>query len=318
MDNYRNYNPAASIIMNCRNGEEYLREALDSVYAQSYKNWEIIFWDNASSDDSAAIAQSYDVRLRYFKNAQTLTLGEARNLAMTKARGRYVAFLDCDDKWLPYTLERQTSLLDGRSDVDFVYGNYFRMFMPQIDNLVLGLRGRQPEGEVFGHFLCNYPVGLQTVMLRMDAVKRLNSGFDEHLELAEEYDFFMRILFKSKALYIDEPLAIYRVHQNMSSRKLLHKHPAEIRYILDKLKKMDNSIETKYASQIKYYEAKLGYWYAKVEMERGNSVFARARLVPYKFTSYIFFILYTFTYLPPIFWQWLHHHKMKGKFRWLS
>ena len=56
--------PLVSVIMNCFNGEKYLHEAIDSVYAQSYHNWEIIFWDNASTDDSACIAKTYDNKLK--------------------------------------------------------------------------------------------------------------------------------------------------------------------------------------------------------------------------------------------------------------
>lgn len=318
MNNTDSHNPLVSIIMNCRNAEEYLREALDSIYAQSYTNWEIIFWDNASTDGSAAVAKSYDSKLRYFKSDQGLTLGMARNLAMAEAKGRYLAFLDCDDKWLAQKLGKQVSVLESRNDIDFVYGNYFRVIMPKTDRLILGLRGRQPEGDVFGRFLYNYPVNLQTVMLRMDVINRLESKFDDNFEVSEEFDFFMRILFKTKALYIDEPLAIYRLHQNMSSQKLLHKYPVEMGYILDKLKKMDDSVKQKYAPQIKYYEAKLGYWYAKVEMERYNSKSARSRLEPYRFVDFNFLILYLFTYLPPVLWKWLHRYKMESKLRWLS
>ena len=94
--------PLVSIIMNCFNGEEFLCEAIDSVYAQSYTNWEIIFWDNASTDQTASIAKSYDKKLKYFRTSKTTSLGEARVAATKKARGKYLAFLDVDDKkyWL--------------------------------------------------------------------------------------------------------------------------------------------------------------------------------------------------------------------------
>ena len=59
--------PLVSVIMNCYNGETYLREAIDSIYAQTYQNWEIIFLDNASTDDSANIAKSYDKKIKYLK-----------------------------------------------------------------------------------------------------------------------------------------------------------------------------------------------------------------------------------------------------------
>src|SRR3989338_4134513 len=85
MDKAGTVDPLVSVIMNCRNGERYLREALDSVYAQSYTNWEIIFWDNASTDGSADIAKSCGPKLRYFKSEQSFPLGKARNLAIAEA-----------------------------------------------------------------------------------------------------------------------------------------------------------------------------------------------------------------------------------------
>ncbi len=307
-------NPLVSIIVNCRNSQTYLSESLDSIYAQSYANWEIIFWDNASTDDSAAIAKSYGEKVHYFKSLEPLTLGKARNMAMAKARGKYLAFLDCDDKWLPDKIKKQVDVLETKTDIDFVYGNYFRLIMPDTSRLILALRGRQPAGDVFGPFLYSYPVNLQTVMLRMEAVNRLELKFDDRFEVSEEFDFFMRILFKSKAFYIDEPLAVYRLHKDMSSQKLLYKYPVEAGVILDKLKNIDSSVLQKYASQIKYFEAKLRYWYARNEMERNNPGAARLKLAPYRFTDGKFFVLYIFTFLPPTAWKWLHRFKMESGF----
>ena len=80
-----------SVIMNCLNGDRYLSEAIESVYAQTYPNWEIVFWDNASIDDSSKIAKSYGDRVRYFRNDTTYRLGKVRNLAVSQAQGEYIA-----------------------------------------------------------------------------------------------------------------------------------------------------------------------------------------------------------------------------------
>jgi glycosyltransferase involved in cell wall biosynthesis len=309
MSNVTDNNPLVSIIMNCRNGQEYLREAIDSIFAQSYINWEIIFWDNDSTDESPAIARSYGEKLRYFKSGQPLSLGKARNMALAEARGRYIAFLDCDDKWLVNKLDVQVDLLGKNQEFDFVYSNYYRQIASKANKLVLTLKGKQPEGDVFGQFLINYPAGLLTVMLRREAIKRMNAEFDEYLELSEEFDFFMRILLRSKALYINQPLAVYRIHPNMSSRKLIERHPFEMQYIFDKLKKLDTSIQEKYSSEFKYYQAKLGYWFAKAEMEKHGQKAARGELEDFKFVDFKFFSLYVLTYLPVFLWRWLHRYK---------
>ena len=103
-----------SIIMNCYNSEMYLRQSIDSVYNQSYYNWELIIWDNQSTDSTAQIANSYnDKRIRYFLAEKHTPLGEARNMAIEKSTGEIIAFLDSDDLWLPKKLEKQIILFDN-------------------------------------------------------------------------------------------------------------------------------------------------------------------------------------------------------------
>ncbi len=99
--------PLVSVIMNCFNGEQYLREAIDSVIAQTYQNWELIFYDNQSIDNSAEIFKTYnDKRLRYFYASNHTLLYEARNNAIQYASGYFLAFLDVDDWWDPLKLEK--------------------------------------------------------------------------------------------------------------------------------------------------------------------------------------------------------------------
>ena len=83
-------NPLVTIIMNCYNGEKYLDESLKSIINQSYKNWELIFWDNVSTDDSKKIFDKYkDKRFNYFLAKEHTVLYEARNLAIKKANGDF-------------------------------------------------------------------------------------------------------------------------------------------------------------------------------------------------------------------------------------
>ncbi len=116
--------PLVSIIMNCRNGENYLRDAIDSIFAQTYGNWEIIFFDNASTDSSGAIARNYGEKLHYFHSTQSMPLGAARNAAIGKACGELIAFLDTDDRWLPDKLAWQVAVIRDQPQVDFIYSNY--------------------------------------------------------------------------------------------------------------------------------------------------------------------------------------------------
>ncbi|MBF0405792.1 MAG: glycosyltransferase [Candidatus Riflebacteria bacterium] len=113
--------------MNCFNGEKYLIETIESVINQTYQNWEIIFWDNRSNDSSAKIFNSFsDCRLHYFLAFSHTNLGMARNFAIQKAHGEWIAFLDCDDLWYKDKLENQVEIIQKalleKINIGLVYG----------------------------------------------------------------------------------------------------------------------------------------------------------------------------------------------------
>ena len=116
-------NPLVSIIVNCYNGEKYLAHTLDSILNQTYQNWEIIFWDNQSTDNSSEIFKSYkDSRFKYFYAKEHAGIGKARNLAVEKTKGDFIAFLDSDDFWDKKKLELQMSYFKNL-EVGVVYSN---------------------------------------------------------------------------------------------------------------------------------------------------------------------------------------------------
>ena len=119
--------PLISVIINCRNGEKFLNECVKSVLFQSYKNWEIIFFDNKSIDKSLDIIKSFrDPRIKIFSNKSKsfLNLYEARNLAIKKSKGQYITFLDVDDLWKKNKLIEQVKILKNFPAYDIIYSNY--------------------------------------------------------------------------------------------------------------------------------------------------------------------------------------------------
>ena len=115
-------NKLISIIVNCFNGEKYLRDTLDSIISQTYQDWELIFWDNKSTDLSAKIFQSYnDKRFNYFLSKSHTSLNEARTKALDKINGEFFCFLDTDDLWFPNRLESQVKVFN--SEMSFIYSN---------------------------------------------------------------------------------------------------------------------------------------------------------------------------------------------------
>lgn len=287
--------PLISVIMNGYNCQEYLRQSIDSVFSQTYPNWEIVFWDNASSDGTSSIASSYGSRLRYFRGEQTISLGAARNKAIEHARGDFIAFLDTDDFWMPEKLSLQVQHMIRDRSLSLLYGNYY-ILNQKTGRIRKAFNRLQPSGYVFPKFLSHYPVNLQTVLLRRSALDDLDHHFDARLNLAEEFDLFMRILYHSTAAYTSDPTCVYRVHGEMSSIKHIDLYPLENSLVIEKLIALHPSIPREYPDQVTSFSRKIAYWIARSDMLRHNPARARSVLRPFVTTSFIFLLLYLSTY----------------------
>ena len=283
-------NPKVSINLCCYNSEKYLRETLDSIVGQTYKDWELIIINDGSSDATADIIGEYKGKglPLVYHHQENKGLGYSRTEALKRSHGEYIAFIDHDDLWLPDKLASQVNVLEDHPEVDFVYSNYFAM---KGTRKTLATRKRLPQGDVFERFLCHYPVAILTVMVRKKAIDRLDDFFDINLALAEEYDLFMRLLYRSQAIYLDKPTAVYRLHAGMNSFKSMGKWPDEIAYVLKKLGSLYPNLEHDYASAISSCKLEMEYARAKMFMEQGDLRSARRQIKPYKFITLKYFII---------------------------
>jgi glycosyltransferase involved in cell wall biosynthesis len=202
--------PLVSIIMNCYNGSEFLRRAIDSIYAQTYNSWEIIFWDNVSTDSSAKIAQGYNNKLKYFLTKKFTNLGEARELAVKQASGEYIAFLDCDDYWYKDKLELQMPLFQD-SDVGLVYSNYW---IKEKEKKKISSKDDLPSGYILNALLNSYSIGFLTTIVRRSVVSKKDPFFDIRYDIIHDFDLMIRISINCKTLCVQSPLACYCYHGN--------------------------------------------------------------------------------------------------------
>ena len=166
--------PAVSVIMNCLNCARELPEALESVRGQTFQDLEIIFWDNGSTDESAAIARAYGPQLRYFRGERTVPLGAARNLALAEARGRYVAFLDCDDLWRPGKLEAQVALFGSNARVGLVCTDTEIIDGGRVLSRVFA-RSAPGRGMVFGELMTRQWISMSSAMIRREGLAGLRA-----------------------------------------------------------------------------------------------------------------------------------------------
>ena len=241
--------------MNCHNGEKFLKQSIISVISQTYNNWELIFWDNKSTDNSAKIFKNFnDPRLKYFYNSEKTTLYKARNLSIQKAEGEYLTFLDTDDFWLHYRLEKQKSFFKKNPKIDFIYSNYFilneKLKIKKIAHKNINLL----SGKIYNSLLDNYNIGLVSICLK----KKIFSKFDDRFDIIGDFDAIMNISKNYEIGVIKEPLAYYRLHEKNFS--LLHKdkHHKELTvWYIENLKdndKIKHSVKEKFKNQLNELE----------------------------------------------------------------
>ena len=209
-----------SVVMNCRNSAEFLADAIASVYAQSMDQWEIVFFDNQSTDESPAIAHSFDGRLRYFRSHAPLSLGAARNRALAKARGDYVAFLDCDDLWHPEKLGLQVEAFQsrGRRAIGLVFTDTVRINSEGEALMSFAHERSTPaDGDMFAALLEDCFMALSSCMVPRELVSSLG-GIDERLSFVEEWDLWLRIARDYDVRRVPGELTSVRFHDGNTSR----------------------------------------------------------------------------------------------------
>lgn len=198
-----------SIIMPAYNCERFIAETIRSVLAQTYTNWELLIVDDCSTDNTADVIASFnDPRIHYQRNDRNRRCAYTRNEAIKIAKGRYIAFLDSDDLWLPEKLEKQIAFMQEHN-YPITYSPYYVL---------------SPNGEKHLH---SCPVSLTYFQLtRWNRIGCLTVIYDTEqvgkvlmpkIMNREDYAYWLVLLRKGFTAYrFNEPMAIYRSHNGMS------------------------------------------------------------------------------------------------------
>jgi len=215
--NSNNFNPLVSIIVNCYNGDKYLLKALNSIVNQTYKNWEVIFWDVSISKKSKEIFDSFkEERFKYFFSNKK-KLYHSRNEAIKQSKGEIIAFLDCDDWWVENKLEKQVPVFKDDS-ISLVYSNYFSYFEKSKKILAINKK-KIYSGYIQNKLLKSYHIGILTTLIRKKIFDKL-SGYNNDFHICGDFEFNIRLSHNNKIIGFKEPLAYYRVHQENISKNL--------------------------------------------------------------------------------------------------
>ncbi len=198
-------NELVSIITPSYNTAAYIAETIESVQAQTYTNWEMIIVDDCSTDDTDNVVQAFlsDTRIKYLKNNLNSGAAASRNRVLREAKGKWIAFLDSDDLWLPDKLEKQISFMEN-GGYHFSYTYY-----EEIDDKSspLGVMVKGPK-KITKHGMFNYCwMGCLTVMYDAEYIGLIQI---ENIKKNNDYAMWLKVCKKSNCYLLEECLAKYR------------------------------------------------------------------------------------------------------------
>lgn len=195
-----------SIIIPVYDGENYIREAVDSALNQTYKDFEIIVIDDGSKDNTPNILETYGSKVKW-KSQENKGQASAINEGINMAEGKYLAYLDADDVCLPERFENQVKYLDEHSNVGLVYSDRYQI---NENGKVQRIIKSQPHNNFV--LLQNDYVPRSAVMHKRGCLDEVGL-FDESITGGDDWDMWIRISEKFEMGYIGKPLVKYRVHK---------------------------------------------------------------------------------------------------------
>jgi glycosyltransferase involved in cell wall biosynthesis len=226
--------PFVTVIVPSLNQGQYIGEALDSIFAQTYKDYEVIVVDGGSTDGTAAAVGRYGDKVLFFRQSGK-GVSRAKNQALERARGRFIAFLDADDAWYPDKLARQVALLEDHpeygfcsSDVDFFDETGITI------RSAIGAEKKPRSGMVFDDLFANNFISSATIILRRECFEKVGR-FDEEIFYAEDTEMWIRVAKEFSLGYISESLSRYRVRPEARSQSFA-RHYASLALSYGKLK----------------------------------------------------------------------------------
>ena len=209
--------PKVSVVIPTKNRAHYVSSAIQSVLDQTFGDFEIIVVDGASTDNTReVIAKFDDERVRYIREKKDRGVSASRNIGIRRSRGKFIAFLDDDDLWMPTKLEKQLNLINKNSDIGVVYTGCWEIN-------ISGARARTGyiffplRGNIFSDILKkNYIGNCSEMLVRKECFDRIGL-FDEKLPASEDWDMWIRLSTHYQFDYVNEPLVLYRVHEKRIS-----------------------------------------------------------------------------------------------------
>lgn len=203
-----------SVIIPAYNAERFIRQTLDSVKNQTFRDFEVLVVDDGSTDETAKIVESYSDPVFCLRKTNG-GVSSARNYGIEKARGKYIAFLDADDVWMPEKLEKQVALLESNPDVGLCYTA--AIVVDENSNEKGRIEAKKYDDATEGLLLNMNILILSSSFVRKDIVLQ-TGGFDSEFSTCADKDYWLRLSLLTKFAPVNEFLVKYRdVSGSMSS-----------------------------------------------------------------------------------------------------
>ncbi|MFH1847998.1 MAG: glycosyltransferase [Candidatus Omnitrophota bacterium] len=292
-----------STIIPTYNSEAFIKNTVESVLAQDYKNIELSIVNDGSTDNTEKVLRPYFDRIVYIKQ-ENKGKSAALNLGIESAKGELLAFLDHDDLWLPHKLTRQYKYFRENPDVALIYSDLI-IATDDGKQRLSSRRMKNKPGQAcdFYDLLTKNYITTSTIIIKKECILKVGL-FDAKYMLSNDYDMYLRLARHYRFGYIEEPLTIYRQRQgNLTSRfseNMYQEHidiAKSISKLFPELKLCSNPIWKKGLSE-HYFEFGIEHFYKHHYKEAGEKFFASLKYNKLNLKSMMYFLL---TQVPPNF-----------------
>ena len=285
--------PKISVIMSVYNGEEYLREAVESVMNQTFSDWELIVINDCSTDSTASILEELsakDSRVKVYPNEVNLRLPKSLNRAMTFASGKYIARMDADDICVPSRLAKQYEFMEKNPDIALASCKFMTLKKEGIASG--GCGGRVDDDSLRARLLFTNPILHPGIIARAEVIKSLQ--YDPSFTCTEDMELWTRFALNGHKMAIQEEyLMLYRIHdKQITSTTLARQHDEVLRiqktYYPAILQEMDEEMQEFYINGI-YFRHNLNVKKFCEFYKWAKSVNAKTKKIDKKALNYAFF-----------------------------
>lgn len=259
--------PLVSVILPTYNCANFLPASIGSILSQTYHSYEIIVIDDGSTDNTKEVLVPFIQRITYINLEQNKGLPAARNVGIRSAQGKYIAFIDADDLWMPEKLQTDIEYFGKYQDAGMVYSLHTNI---DAEGCVLdgALKKRLPAGNIFNQLFSEQNFIIASSVIVRKEVFETTGLFDEQLFNCQDWDMWLRIAFYFKVAGINKPLVKYRhnPHSLSKNRDSVLKYQ---KLVIDKtyntFKAKGNGLcEKAYKKRLASHYAKAGRYYLKI------------------------------------------------------